>query len=149
MYVVIASDHGGYDLKEILKKYIAELGHVVKDFGTHSKDAVDYPDFALLAAQSLSNKRADRAIMIDGTGIASSIVGNKLRGVRATACHDAFTANSAREHNNSNMLCLGGSLLAAPLAKQIVKIWLETPYGGGRHQSRVNKILEIENTYLK
>lgn len=148
MYIVIASDHGGFELKEILKKYIAELGHIIKDYGTHSKDAVDYPDFALLVAQAVSNKNADRGIMIDGTGIASSIVGNKLKGVRATACHDAFTANSARQHNNSNMLCLGGSLLAAPLAKQIVKIWLETTFEA-RHQRRIDKIFGIEKTYLK
>lgn len=149
MYIVIGADHGGFKLKEELKKYIAELGHIVKDFGTYSTNPVDYPDIALLVAQSVSSKSCDRGIMLDGTGIASAIVANKLKGVRATACHDAFTANSAREHNDSNMLCLGGSLLADPLAKQIVKIWLETPYAGGRHQKRIDKILDIERTYLK
>ncbi|HOK41478.1 MAG TPA: ribose 5-phosphate isomerase B [bacterium] len=149
MFIVIGADHGGFKLKEELKKHLVESGHIVKDYGTYSTDPVDYPDIALLVAQAVSNGSCDRGIMIDGTGIASSIVANKLKNVRATACHDAFTANSAREHNDSNMLCLGGSLLAPPLAKQIVDIWLKTPYAGGRHQKRIDKIKEIEKLYLK
>jgi len=147
MQIVIAADHGGYPLKEILKKFLLESGYAVKDYGTHSTQAVDYPDFAHLVASAVASGSYDYGIMIDGTGVASAIPANKVPGVRCTPCADEFTARSAKEHNNANMLTLGAATLGANKAKCIVSAFLETPFGGGRHQPRVDKILDIERRY--
>lgn len=147
--IVIGSDHGGFHLKSELIEFLKGLGVEVSDYGCYSPDPVDYPDIALLVAQTVSVSLESRGILIDGTGVASAIVANKIKGIRATPCTDEFTAHSAREHNNSNILTLGARVVGPGLAQNIIKKWLDTPFGGGRHEKRVNKIIDIENKYLK
>ncbi len=147
--VAIGTDHGGYALKETLKGYLGELGHTVIDCGTHSTGAVDYPDFALAVAQLVAQGRAWRGIVVDGAGIGSCMAANKVPGVLAAMCYDQATASNSREHNGANVLTLGAGLIGSGLARQIVKTWLETPFGGERHERRVNKILEIERRFSK
>ena len=147
--VAIGADHGGFELKGVLKTEISSLGFEVTDVGTNSKDAVDYPDFAHAVAQSVSTGKAWRGIMIDGAGIGSCIVANKVPGVRAGMAYDISSANNSREHNDTNVLTLGAGLIGANLAKQIVKVWLTTEFGGDRHQKRVDKIKSVEKQYLK
>jgi ribose 5-phosphate isomerase B len=147
--VAIGADHGGYDLKEALKSEITTLGFDVSDMGTNSRDAVDYPDFALAVAQAVGSGKAWRGIMIDGAGIGSCIVANKVPGVRAGMAYDYSSAVNSREHNDTNVLTLGAGLIGVNLAKQIVKTWLTTEFAGGRHTSRVDKIKSVEKKYLK
>lgn len=147
--VAIGADHGGYELKEAIKPELKTLGYDVTDVGTNSKDAVDYPDFAHAVAQAVSSGNAWRGIMIDGAGIGSCIVANKVPGVRAGMAYDISSANNSREHNDTNVLTLGAGLIGVNLAKQIVKTWLTTDFGGGRHQPRVDKIKSVEKRYLK
>lgn len=147
--VAIGADHGGYELKEILKKDVTALGYEVMDVGTHSKEPVDYPDLAHEVARAVSTGSAWRGIMIDGAGIGSCIVANKVPGVRAGMAYDYASAVNGREHNNTNVLTLGAGLIGVNLAKQIVTVWLSTPFGGGRHEGRVNKIIIIEKLYTK
>lgn len=147
--VVMGADHGGYELKEILKKDVAALGYEVLDVGTHSKDPVDYPDLAHDVARAVASGNAWRGIMIDGAGIGSCIVANKVPGVRAGMAYDYASAVNGREHNDTNVLTLGAGLIGVNLAKQIVTVWLSTPFGGGRHERRVNKIIIIEKLYTK
>jgi len=147
--VVIGADHGGYELKEILKKDVAALGYEGMDVGTHSKEPVDYPDLAHEVARAVASGRAWRGIMIDGAGIGSCIVANKVPGVRAGMAYDYASSVNGREHNDTNVLTLGAGLIGVNLAKQIVTVWLATPFGGGRHEKRVNKIIIIEKLYTK
>ncbi len=147
--VVIGADHGGYEMKEALKLEIDSLGYEVVDAGTNSKDAVDYPDFAHAVAAMVGSGKAWRGIMIDGAGIGSCMVANKVPGVRAGMAYDYSSAVNGREHNDANVLTLGAGLIGLNLAKQIVKVWLSTDFGGGRHAGRVNKIVEVEKKYLK
>jgi ribose 5-phosphate isomerase B len=147
--VAIGADHGGYELKEMLKGYLGELGHKVVDCGTDSTSSVDYPDFALAVAQLVAQGRAWRGIIVDGAGIGSCMAANKVPGVRAAMCYDQATAFNSREHNDANVLTLGAGLIGPNLARQIVKTWLETPFGGGRHARRVDKIMDIERRFLK
>ena len=147
--VAIGADHGGFELKELLKADLAALGYEVLDVGTHSKEAVDYPDFAHEVAKLVSAGKAWRGIVIDGAGIGSCIVANKLPGVRAGMAYDYSSAVNSREHNDTNVLTLGAGLIGVNLAKQIVAVWLATPFGGGRHEKRVNKIIAVEKQYLK
>ncbi len=147
--VAIGADHGGYELKEILKKDVAALGYEVMDVGTHSKEPVDYPDFAHEVARAVASGAAWRGIIIDGAGIGSCIVANKVPGVRAGLAYDYASAVNGREHNDTNVLTLGAGLIGVALAKQIVAVWLATPFGGGRHERRVNKIIIIERLYTK
>ncbi len=147
--VAIGADHGGFELKEILKPVIAALGFDVIDVGTNSKDAVDYPDYAHEVARLVSTGKAWRGIMIDGAGIGSCVVANKVPGVRAGMAYDYSSAVNSREHNDTNVLTLGAGLIGVNLAKQIVNVWLTTNFGGGRHQSRVDKIIAVEKMYLK
>jgi ribose 5-phosphate isomerase B len=147
--VAMGADHGGYELKEILKKDVTALGYEVMDVGTHSKDPVDYPDLAHEVARAVSMGSAWRGIVIDGAGIGSCIVANKVPGVRAGMAYDYASAVNGREHNDTNVLTLGAGLIGVNLAKQIVTVWLSTPFGGGRHERRVNKILIIEKLYTK
>jgi len=142
--VALGADHGGFPLKETLKKYLEEKGYFVIDCGTHSTDAVDYPDFARAVAVLVSEGKAWRGIMIDGAGIGSCMAANKIPGVRASMCYDHATANNAREHNDANVLTLGAGLLGANLAKEIVDTWLTTPFAGGRHTKRVEKIIALD-----
>jgi ribose 5-phosphate isomerase B len=147
--VAIGADHGGFPLKEALKPALTELGYSVIDCGTSSTSAVDYPDFAQAVAELVSSGRAWRGVMIDGAGIGSCMVANKVPGVRASMCYDLSTASNAREHNDANLLTLGAGLIGESLAKQILKTWLSTEFGGGRHAQRVDKIMAVEKQYLK
>ena len=147
--VAIGADHGGFELKGILKTEIESLGFDVRDVGTNSKEAVDYPDFAHTVAQSVSTGKVWRGIMIDGAGIGSCIVANKVPGVRAGMAYDVSSASNSREHNDTNVLTLGAGLIGVNLAKQIVKVWLTTEFGGDRHTKRVDKIKSVERMYLK
>lgn len=145
--VALGADHGGYTAKEDLKTYLQELGYEVTDCGTHSADSVDYPDVAYQVARLVSDGRVWRGIMIDGAGIGSCMTANKVPGVRAAMCYDHATAVNSREHNDANVLTLGGMLLGGGLTRQIVKVWLETDFGGGRHARRVGKIMAIERRF--
>jgi ribose 5-phosphate isomerase B len=147
--VVIGADHGGFDLKETLKPYITELGFDVQDMGAYTKNPVDYPDFAHEVAKRVGTGKAWRGIMIDGAGIGSCIVANKVPGVRAGMAYDYSSALNSREHNDTNVLTLGAGLIGVSLAKLIVKTWLSTEFGGGRHQPRIDKITAVEKQYLK
>lgn len=147
--VAIGADHGGFELKETLKAALTEMDYDVRDMGTYTKVAVDYPDFAHIVAKQVATGKAWRGIMIDGAGIGSCIVANKVPGVRAGMAYDLSSASNSREHNDTNVLTLGAGLIGAALAKQIVKVWLETPFGGGRHQPRIDKITAVEKQYLK
>ncbi len=138
--VALGADHGGYKLKESLKPVIEQASFGVLDIGTHSTDAVDYPDFALSVAQQVQAGTARFGIMVDGAGIGSAMVANKVPGIRAALCYDVTTAQNAREHNNANVLTLGGTLIGERLAGEIVKAFLATAFGGGRHARRVAKI---------
>jgi ribose 5-phosphate isomerase B len=146
--IAIGSDHGGFQLKESLKPFIEHLGHKVVDLGTYTEEACDYPDFAYAVARMVSLGDASKGIMIDSVGIASAIVANKLRGIRAACCCDEFSARSSREHNNANVLTLGGKVLGIELAKAITSTWLDTAFGGGRHQKRLEKISDIELRHI-
>jgi len=137
--VAIGGDHGGYDLKEMLKAMLSADYEVI-DCGTHSKDPVDYPDIAVAVARLVAAGDAWRGIIIDGAGIGSCMAANKIAGVRAAMCYDQATAVNSREHNNANVLTLGAGLIGPNLAQQIVRTWLNTEFGGGRHAARVAKI---------
>jgi ribose 5-phosphate isomerase B len=147
--VAIGADHGGYELKEILKGTLNELGYDAKDVGAYNKGAVDYPDFAHEVARLVSVGKAWRGIMIDGAGIGSCIVANKVPGIRAGMAYDYSSALNSREHNDTNVLTLGAGMIGVNLAKQIVKTWLSTEFGGGRHTPRIEKIIAVEKQYLK
>jgi ribose 5-phosphate isomerase B len=147
--VAIGADHGGFDLKEILKAELNGMGFDIRDIGTYNKDAVDYPDFAHEVARLVSIGKAWRGIIIDGAGIGSCIVANKVPGVRAGMAYDYSSAVNSREHNDTNVLTLGAGLIGVNLAKQIVRVWLTTEFGGGRHIPRLDKIKAVEKQYLK
>jgi ribose 5-phosphate isomerase B len=147
--VAIGSDHGGFELKEILKTTLNELGYDVRDAGAYNKGSVDYPDFAHEVARLVSTGKAWRGIMIDGAGIGSCIVANKVPGIRAGMAYDYSSAVNSREHNDTNVLTLGAGMIGINLAKQIVKTWLSTEFGGGRHTARIEKISAVEKQYLK
>ncbi len=147
--IVIGSDHGGFDLKEQLKGFLRQLGYQVADYGCYSEDPVDYPDIAYLVGEAVASGVDTLGIMIDTVGIASAMVANKVPGVRAAYCWNIFTAQSSREHNNANLLTLGGKVTGSALAFEIVRAWLNTDFAGGRHERRVEKIMEIEQRYLK
>lgn len=142
--VALGADHGGFPMKESLKPVLVELGYTVLDLGTHSRDAVDYPDFAVAVARAVAEARAWRGIMVDGAGIGSSMAANKVPGVRAALCYDLTTAANAREHNDANVLTLGGTLIGLRLATDIVKVFLTTEFAGGRHAPRVEKINRLD-----
>ena len=141
--IVIASDHAGVDLKTWLVELIGEAGHEIRDLGPADTSSVDYPDFAHAVARALTTGEAERGILICGTGIGMSISANRHPGVRAALCHDAFTAEMARRHNDANVLCMGARVLGVSVAEQITRIFLDSEFEGGRHQRRVEKI-EIE-----
>ena len=147
--VAIGTDHGGVDLKEILKKELAEKGYKVIDVGTHTKDSVDYPDIAFAVAELVAEGKAWRGVIIDGAGIGSCMAANKVPGVRAALCYDYATAVNSREHNDANVLTLGAGLIGTNLAKQILNTWLATDFGGGRHALRVDKITSIMDRFIK
>ena len=143
--LLIASDHGGLELKQVLVDFLKQRGIQVNDLGVHADDSVDYPDYAALVAEPISRQEADQGILVCGTGIGMSIAANKFPGVRAALVHDEFTAQMAREHNNANVLVLGGRVLDPDLACRMVALWCDTDYEGGRHQNRLNKIIQLES----
>lgn len=142
--VALGSDHGGYALKEKLKPILEQLDFEVKDVGVHEEKPVDYPDIARQVAEIVARGEAARGVIIDGAGIGSSIVANKFPGIRAALCYDKASARNSREHNDSNVLTLGGRLLTPSQAEDVLRVWLATPFAGGRHAARVQKITEIE-----
>jgi len=144
MKLAVACDHRGYEGKRRLLPLLKKLGHEVEDFGCDGTAAVDYPDHAAPAARAVADGRCDSAILMDGSGIGMSVAANKVRGVRAALVHDEVTARRAREHNHCNVLCLGTDLLSEDQIRQIVEIFLGTPYGDGRHARRVNKLKLLE-----
>jgi len=147
--VALGSDHGGYRMKEQIKPLIESLGFEVRDVGVFEEKPVDYPDIALQVAELVASGEAARGVVVDGAGIGSAIVANKVPGIRAALCYDRASARNSREHNDSNVLTLGGRLLTATQAEEVVRTWISTPFAGGRHQARVQKILDIEQRFLK
>ena len=142
--IAIGADHAGFELKEKIKPLLSEIGYEVIDFGTNSTDSVDYPLIAKSLATSVANKNPQRGILICGTGIGMSIAANKIKGIIAAHCCDVETAKLARQHNNSNILTIGGRITDSEQAEKIVKAWLDTDFEGGRHQRRVQEIRELE-----
>jgi ribose 5-phosphate isomerase B len=144
MKIAIGSDHRGFEAKTRIVSILHQLGHEALDVGTHVRESVDYPDFAFDVAQAVSEGRAERGILICGTGIGMCIAANKVPGVRAAPCHDCITAEMSRRHNDANVLCLSADLLGEELIDRMVRTWLETPFEGGRHARRVEKIARYE-----
>jgi ribose 5-phosphate isomerase B len=144
MRVAIGSDHRGFETKQRVRSLLDKLGHEVIDVGPATKESVDYPDYAFLVAQAVSQGTAERGILACGTGIGMCIAANKVPGVRAAPCHDCVTAEMSRRHNDANILCLSADLLGEELTDQMVRIWLECPFEGGRHARRVDKIAQFE-----
>ena len=147
--IVIASDHSGFELKEDLKLFLIEMGYEPIDFGTENSNSVDYPDFGAKVAEAVAKNEISKGILICGTGIGMSIVVNKFQGVRGALCNDVYSARMSREHNNSNVLILGGRVVGKGLAREMVKIWITTKFEGGRHQKRLDKIKELEGRIKK
>ena len=145
--VAIGADHGGFDLKEELRNYLREWGYTVLDLGTSSREAVDYPDFAEGVANAVASGVAWRGVVIDTAGIGSSIAANKVPGARAALCYDRASARNSRQHNDANILSLGARAVPPEVAREILAVWLETPFAGGRHQRRVDKIVAIEKRH--
>ncbi|NIQ00962.1 MAG: ribose 5-phosphate isomerase B [Nitrospinaceae bacterium] len=143
--IAIASDHAGYDLKESIIAFLLHSGWQVEDLGPENSDSVDYPDYGIKLAKWVAETKVDRGIVICGTGIGMSIVVNRFPGIRGTLCNDTYTAKLCREHNDSNILILGGRVVGKGLAQEIVRTWLETPFQGGRHQRRLDKINKIDH----
>ncbi|MGZ8566133.1 MAG: ribose-5-phosphate isomerase [Actinomycetota bacterium] len=148
MKIAIASDHAGFALKEDLKAFLVEAGHEVEDHGTHSEDPTDYPSFCAAAARAVVSGDADRAIVLGGSGQGEQIAANKVRGARAALCHDLFLARLSREHNDANVLAMGGRIVAPAYAREIVTVWLATPFEAGRHVPRIEQISAIERGEL-
>ena len=144
MRVAIGSDHRGFDMKRRLVNLLEQKGHEVVDLGCHRKETSDYPDQAFLVAQAIADGKADRGILICGTGIGMTIAANKVSGIRAALCGDVFTARMSREHNDANVLALGGRLSGRETGLEILRAWIETPFAGGRHARRVDKIMKYE-----
>lgn len=147
--IAVGADHGGYEMKERLKDFLAELGHSHRDFGTFSEDAVDYPDFAHAVARAVADGACDLGVMVDGAGIGSCMTANKVPGVRAAMCYDAATASNSREHNYANVLTLGARMISMEKMREIVGVWLSTPEGAARHGKRVAKLIAVEKQYLR
>jgi ribose 5-phosphate isomerase B len=143
--IALGSDHAGYALKETLKQSLKELGHEVEDLGTDSEEAVDYPPICAAVARLVRDGGAERGIVLGGSGQGEQIAANKVRGVRAALCNDLFTARLSRTHNDANVLAMGARAIAPELALEILNVWLETPFEGGRHQRRLAQIRDIEN----
>ena len=143
--IAIGADHGGFDLKEQVKKHLDERNMEYKDFGTFSGEAVDYPVIAKAVGEAVAKGEAECGILVCGTGIGMSIAANKVKGIRAACCSDTFSARFTKMHNNTNVLCFGGRVLGAGLALDIVDAYLDAEFEGGRHEKRVNMIMDIEN----
>ncbi len=144
MKIAIACDHGGYEYKRLLVPFMKGMGHEVTDMGCDGPESVDYPDFGIACAQAVVQGKAEKGILICGTGIGMSIAANKVRDIRCALCTDPLMARLSREHNNANMLAIGGRIIGIEMAKEIISVWLKTEFAGGRHQRRVDKISAYE-----
>jgi ribose 5-phosphate isomerase B len=147
--VVIGSDHAGYELKEQIKAVLEDKGCTVIDVGVDSPASVDYPDFGIKAASLVARGEVDRGVLVCGTGVGMSIIANKVKGIRASLVYDLYTAIQSRKHLDANILVLGGRITGKDLAAEITRVWLDTPFEGGRHQKRIEKIELFEKDYLK
>jgi ribose 5-phosphate isomerase B len=145
MKIAIGSDHGGYNLKEYIKKHLSEKGIETVDFGTTSTSSCDYPDYAFKVAQAVADGEYEKGILLCGTGLGVSMAANKVKGIRAALCTETFSARMSREHNNANILCMGERVVGIGLAVEIVNAWLMAEFTGGRHAERLGKILEFED----
>lgn len=144
MRIAVGTDHRGYPIRDQIFDLLQRLGHEVEDVGTYNDEAVDYPDIAARVAEKVSRGEVERGILICGTGLGMSIAANKFSGVRAAPCHDDLTAEMSRRHNDSNVLCLSADLLGERLVERMIELWLSTPFEGGRHARRLEKIAELE-----
>lgn len=149
MKIAIGCDHGGIVLKPAIVEELNKRGIEVEDFGCYDENCVDYPDYALKAAEAVSSGKCDKGIVLCGTGIGISIAANKVKGIRAGVAHDEFTAEMISAHNNANVIAIGGRVVTPKKAAKMVAIWLDTPFQGGRHEGRVAKITAIEDKYFK
>jgi ribose 5-phosphate isomerase B len=143
MKIAIGADHGGFELKEGLKAFITALGHTVSDVGCYSPDSVHYPEIGKKVVQAVLGKGVDRGILICGTGIGMSMMANRYKGIRASLCHDGYTARMSREHNDANVLCMGARVLGVGVAEDMVRIWLNTEFAGGRHACRIAMLEDL------
>ena len=142
--IAIGSDHGGFELKEHIKKHLTERGTEYKDFGCYDENSVDYPDIAEAVCKAITGGEAENGILVCGTGIGISIAANKIDGIRAAHCHDVYSAEMTKRHNNANVICMGGSVIGRELAFKIIDAWLDAEFEGGRHQARIDKIHKLE-----
>ncbi|HRX57379.1 MAG TPA: ribose 5-phosphate isomerase B [Eubacteriales bacterium] len=148
MKIAIACDHGGYDMKENLAAYLREQGHEVKDFGSYSSESIDYPDFIFPAAEAVASGEFERGVVVCTTGIGVSICANKVKGIRCALCSDEYSARMTREHNDTNMIAFGGNVTTVVRAREMLEIWLKTPFSNGeRHCRRIGKISTYEQTH--
>jgi RpiB/LacA/LacB family sugar-phosphate isomerase len=146
--IAIGADHGGFELKELIKNFLQKHGYEVQDLGTHSTDAVDYPDYALAVGKAVISKKAEMGIVVCGSGVGASVAANKVPGIRAGLCHDTFSAHQGREDDDMNVLCLGARVIGPMLALDVVKTWLNAKFSGKeRHVRRVGKIAKIEEEF--
>jgi ribose 5-phosphate isomerase B len=142
--IAIGADHAGFTLKEYLKQTLSRLGHSIDDHGTHSEESVDYPPICFAVGRAVVEGRAERGIVLGGSGQGEQIAANKVVGIRAALCNDLYTARLSREHNDANVLSMGGRIVAFGLAEEILTLWLSTPFAGGRHQRRLDQISALE-----
>ena len=139
MKIAIGADHGGFEMKEVIKSYIRSLGHEIEDVGCFSTESADYPTFASQVSQHVQSGACEAGVLICGTGIGMSMAANKYKGIRAALCHDEYTARMSKAHNNANVLCIGARVVGTGVAEGIVKTWMETEFAGGRHQRRIEQ----------
>lgn len=144
MRIALGADHAGFQLKEHVKQTLLRLGHTVDDRGTHSAEPVDYPPICFEVARAVAEHHADRGVLLGGSGQGEQITANKVPGIRAAVCNDLYTARLSRQHNDANVLAMGGRVVAFGLADEILALWLETPFDGGRHQRRIDQIAALE-----
>ena len=149
MQIGLACDHAGFELKEELRTFLKSLGVNTVDMGTFNEDSVDYPDFGILVAEKVSRGELEKGILICGTGIGMAMVANKFPRIRAAVANDLYSSRCSREHNDANVLIMGSRIVGRDLAKEIVKVWLETPFAGGRHKKRLEKIEALEKEKFK
>ncbi len=149
MRLVIGSDHGGFEAKEKLKKFLQGLGHDVTDFGCYSAEAVDYPDIAQLVGEAVSRREFDKGVLLDGFGGAVALAANKVRGVRAVCAYDSLSARFSAAHDDANVVCVGGKTHGELALQEILKVFLATPFEGGRHERRLAKVAAIEGRFLR
>ena len=145
--IALGADHAGLELKEALKAWLIDQGYQVLDYGAHSTESVDYPDYAAQVAEAVADRKVERGVLICGTGIGMAIAASKVPGVRAALCADLYTARMSREHNDANVLTLGGRLMGTEMAVDILRMWLATDFAGGRHQRRIDKITDLERRH--